>query len=109
MIDIDFYMESFELTQKLMKGEPFDKEYIFNKFEKYRKKKPVVYNIETTNACNMKCKMCPRTTRMTRKIETINREVFINILNQLRPWSKEERSDWERVVKKKHKKEKDEQ
>lgn len=37
---------------------------------------PVVYNIETTNRCNMRCKMCPRTTMMTRKIEDIDRETF---------------------------------
>ena len=100
MIDIDFYMESFELTQKLMKGEPFDKEYIFNKFEKYRKKNPVVYNIETTNACNMKCKMCPRTTMMTRSIETLNEDTFIKIVDQIRPFSGSKWLEWEQFVEK---------
>ena len=35
--------------------------------ESFRSREPVVYNIETTNACNMRCAMCPRTTMMTRQ------------------------------------------
>ena len=109
MFDINFFMKAYKFSKEMLNGEKFDKNYIIDQFEQFRSKDPVVYNIETTNACNMKCKMCPRTTRMTRKIETINREVFINILNQLRPWSKEEWSDWERFVKENYNIEKDEQ
>ena len=32
-----------------------------------RDKKPTIFNIETTNYCNMTCVMCPRTIYMTRK------------------------------------------
>jgi len=82
MFDINFYMKAFALSQQMLAGKKFESEYIIEQFEQFRSKDPVVYNIETTNACNMKCQMCPRTTRMTRKIETIDREVFINIINQ---------------------------
>ena len=59
MIDINFYMKMHGLKQKIMRGDSFDKGFIFDEFEKHRSKKPVVYNIETTNACNMRCEMCP--------------------------------------------------
>jgi len=55
VIDIHFYMRIHELKQKIMKGQLFDKDYLFDEFERSRSKKPVIYNIETTNACNMKC------------------------------------------------------
>ena len=59
MIDVDFYMKVFDLKQKLMRKEVQDKEYVWGEFEKCRSECPVVYNIETTNACNMTCEMCP--------------------------------------------------
>ncbi|MBU0581105.1 MAG: SDR family oxidoreductase [Candidatus Margulisbacteria bacterium] len=102
MIDINFYMKVFELKQRLMKGESFDKEFIFDEFEKFRSKEPVIYNIETTNACNMRCKMCPRTTMMTRKIEALNMETFIKIVDQIRPWTEEEWETWQIFVEEKY-------
>lgn len=83
-----------------MKGESFDRQYIFDEFEKHRRKEPVVYNIETTNACNMRCEMCPRTTMMTRKIETLDSVSFNNIVNQLRPYTADEWEDWQKFVEK---------
>lgn len=96
MFDIDFYMKTFELTQKLMNGETFDRQYIFDVFEKYRNRDPIIYNIETTNACNMKCKMCPRTTMMTRPIETMDEDTFIKIVEQIEPFSDSKWLEWER-------------
>jgi len=98
MYDINFYMKSYELKKRLDNGEVFDSSYIYNHFEEIRDKHPVVYNIETTNRCNMVCKMCPRTTMMTRKIETIKRDTFIDIVNQLKPFTKEIWNEWEQFV-----------
>ena len=98
MFDIIFYMRVFELKQKLIEGNIFDEEYVFNEFEKFRNKYPVIYNIETTNACNMKCEMCPRTTMMTRKIETMDNDTFNNIVKQINPFTKEEWSTWQDFV-----------
>lgn len=89
-------MKTFELTQKLMNGETFDRQYIFDVFEKYRNRDPIIYNIETTNACNMKCKMCPRTTMMTRPIETMDEDTFIKIVEQIEPFSDSKWLEWER-------------
>lgn len=98
MIDIHFYMKIHELKQKIMKGEPFDRDNLFDEFEKNRGKEPVIYNIETTNACNMKCKMCPRTTMMTREITTLDINSFENIINQIRPYTEKEWSSWQSFV-----------
>jgi len=38
--------------------------------------------------------MCPRTTMMNRKIETIKRDEFISVIDQLRPWNKSEWNEW---------------
>jgi hypothetical protein len=56
----------------LMGGERMPREDLLETLESYRSPEPVVYNIETTNACNMRCEMCPRTTMMTRPIETMS-------------------------------------
>ena len=80
MFDIKFYEKVFDLKARLMRLEPFSKEMLFSKLEEYRSKSPVIYNIETTNACNMKCVMCPRTTMMTRPVETMGMDVFQRII-----------------------------
>ena len=98
MIDIEFYMKVFNLKYRLMNGEEFDGQYIFDQFENLRSREPILYNFETTNACNMRCEMCPRTTMMTRKIETINNEVFENIMKQVRSFSTESWQNWQNFV-----------
>ncbi|MBU1863865.1 MAG: radical SAM protein [Candidatus Omnitrophica bacterium] len=100
MFDIKFYMNVFELKQQLMKGAKKDKEYLYRKLEECRSSTPVVYNIETTNACNMTCEMCPRTTMMTRPIETLDMATYMRIIDQIRPWTDIEVSEWERFVEK---------
>ena len=98
MFDIGFYMKVFDLKRDLMRGVKLDREVVAKKIEEFRSKDPVIYNIETTNACNMRCEMCPRTTMMTRSIETMDMETFAKIVEQLRPFSGNEWSEWERFV-----------
>lgn len=98
MFDVAFYMKVNELRKKLVRGELTNKQVIFDQLEKYRNKKPIVYNIETTNACNMKCKMCPRTTMMTRPVETMDCHLFQHIVDQINPHSPELWSKWEHFV-----------
>jgi radical SAM protein with 4Fe4S-binding SPASM domain len=83
-----------------MNGEEFDREFVFDQFEQFRSTEPVLYNFETTNACNMKCKMCPRTTMMTRRIETIDNEVFRRVIDQLKPFPEEDWQKWQDFVEK---------
>ena len=80
MFDINFYMKSYPIRQRLEKGEKIPKEEVLELFESFRSREPVIYNIETTNACNMTCKMCPRTTKMTREITFLEPEFYENII-----------------------------
>ena len=96
MYDIGFYMRVNELKKELENGGKFDKHSLFDQLEQIRSKKPIVYNIETTNACNMTCQMCPRTTSMTRSISTMKQDLFATVANQLEPHSPELWAKWEK-------------
>lgn len=98
MYDINFYRKINALRNQLENGEKIDRGWLLNKFEELRSKKPVIYNIETTNACNMRCEMCPRTTMMTRKIETMRPDFFKEIVDQIEPHSSEDWKLWEEFV-----------
>lgn len=100
MFDIEFYMKVFELKRQLMAGKKEDRDYLFEKLEEYRSKSPLVYNIETTNACNMRCEMCPRTTMMTRPIETLDMKTFKSVIDQIEPFSDSQWQKWENFVEK---------
>jgi wyosine [tRNA(Phe)-imidazoG37] synthetase (radical SAM superfamily) len=82
MFDVDFYMN-------------FDDEC---DPEAIRNETPVVYNIETTNACNMRCVMCPRTTLMTRPVVTMKPELFKRIVDQIEPHHELLWMEWEDYV-----------
>ena len=95
MIDIEFYTKVGDLKKRLSAGENFSRAELEGLLESYRSPHPVVYNIETTNACNMRCEMCPRTTMMTRPVETMAPELFKSVIDQLTPFSKEQLARWE--------------
>lgn len=97
MIDIFFYMNAFDIKEQLKNGKISGKD-AFKKFEECRRKEPVVYNIETTNLCNMKCVMCPRTTLMSRPIVELNMKTYEKVVDQIRPWSSSEWHKWENFV-----------
>jgi radical SAM protein with 4Fe4S-binding SPASM domain len=96
--DIEFYMKSYDLLQKAQAGEVHDPMALRDALESWRSPQPVVYNIETTNACNMRCEMCPRTTMMTRPIETMEPELFERLVAQLKPFPAEAWERWDAWV-----------
>ena len=102
MIDIKFYQNIYNIKTLLLEGK-ITREEAFVSFEATRRKEPVIFNIETTNFCNMKCKMCPRTTQMTRPIETMSLETFKKIIDQVKPWSPSEWKNWLDFVKRNYK------
>ena len=108
MFDINFYMKVYDLKSSLIQGQKYEREYLLQKMEEIRDPQPVMYNIETTNACNMRCEMCPRTTMMTRPVETMKKDLFEKIISQLRPWTVQEWKTWEKFVGEKYKIQKDE-
>jgi radical SAM protein with 4Fe4S-binding SPASM domain len=93
-------MKVYDLKKRLMSGEKMDRDFLVEKLESFRSKQPVVYNIETTNACNMRCEMCPRTTIMTRPIETMKPDLFKRVIDQLSPFTPEQLSRWEAFAEK---------
>jgi radical SAM protein with 4Fe4S-binding SPASM domain len=97
MLDIHFYMKAFGLKRQLDAGEVTGEE-AFRWFEEWRSPEPVVYNIETTNICNMSCEMCPGPTRMTRPRVTMPMDLFSRVVDQLKPWTATEWAGWERFV-----------
>lgn len=99
MFDISFYMQAHAIQKRINGGEKLSKNETFAEFEKFRSKVPVVYNIETTNACNMRCEMCPRTTMMTRSVKTLKKESFERIIDQLKPFEAQEWAAWESFCK----------
>jgi len=102
MFDIEFFQELHGLKKVLSNAPVLNdqaRHEAFMALNRARNKtQPIVYNIETTNACNMKCRMCPRTTMMTRPVKTMDLDVYERILNQLRPWYPHEWKQWEDFV-----------
>lgn len=98
MYDINFYMKTFDFIRRLNSGEIITKDNILEKFELFRNETPTVYHIETTNACNMRCKMCPRTTMMTRPVKTMSEKMFMKIIEEIQPFPNDGWLEWERFV-----------
>jgi radical SAM protein with 4Fe4S-binding SPASM domain len=101
MFDIGFFMETFDLKEKII-GRQFnasDCEKIFPLFEQKRNVIPYLFSIETTNACNMACVMCPRTEKMTRKIENMKKKDFEEVAEQVSPHRREMFEKWSDFVK----------
>ena len=93
MFDIQFYAKFYDFRKRCQEYPdtiPTGKEkgeFLLETLESFRSKEPIVYNIETTNACNMRCAMCPRTTMMTRPVTQLSQEAFTNVVEQLKPFT----------------------
>jgi len=95
MIDIHFYMRAHEFKLALQNNKIVDKIAASAELERLRSKSPVIFNIETTNACNMRCTMCPRTTNMTRPVSTLDMALYRKVTEQISPWSVDEWRQWQ--------------
>lgn len=86
MYDIKFFKQSYELKKKITsRNFSFDNlKLIEDELEFLRNKNPTIFNIETTNYCNMKCVMCPRTIYMERKNIWINDNLFEQMLDSIK-------------------------
>ena len=85
MYDINFFQKSFPLKKNIVEGKlsTSNVDDIFAELDHLRRKNPIIYNIETTNYCNMKCVMCPRTMFMTRKNIWIDDEIFESLVSRI--------------------------
>lgn len=86
MYDIDFFREIDTFKRNILSGGTnLSDGEIFSALEARRKPAPYIFNLETTNNCNMSCVMCPRTELMTRKITHISDEAFEKVIRQISP------------------------
>ena len=86
MYDINFFKKSYNLKKKITSRVlSFDNlKLIEDELEFLRNKNPTIFNIETTNYCNMKCVMCPRTIYMERKNIWVNDDLFEQMLDSIK-------------------------
>ena len=86
MYDINFFEKSNSIKNKITKKELSKSSFedILAELDVYRDKNPFIYNIETTNYCNMKCVMCPRTQFMTRKNIWIDDKLFDQMTDKVK-------------------------
>jgi len=98
MFDINFYIKAYDLKRQLMTGRRLERDELFARLEEFRSRDPIVYNIETTNACNMRCQMCPRTTMMTRPVVNLNMDLYAKLVNQIKPFGDQLWQEWESFV-----------
>lgn len=101
MFDINFFMKSYQLKKDLLNGKKVDRETLNHTLNSYLSKDPTIFSIEPTNRCNMQCSFCPRS-KMTRKIETMNLDLFKTIIDQIKPWTLEEWEKWTSFIKKEY-------
>ncbi len=92
VFDINFFQKVIACKKKIVQGDfhRSDLVEIEKELETFRARRPQVFNIETTNYCNMKCVMCPRTDLMTRKNIWIDDDAFLNIVDQIQPYSNQD-------------------
>ena len=85
MYDINFFKKSYPLKKNITEGRLSyeEKQNIEKELEKLRSKDPTIFNIETTNYCNMKCVFCARTIYMERKNIWIDDELFEKMLDHV--------------------------
>lgn len=86
MYDINFFMNSIDIKDKIVAGDytKADAPALVAQLESLRTTDPQVFNVETTNYCNMTCVMCPRTSLMTRKNIWIDDAIFTTVIDQIK-------------------------
>ena len=92
MFDIKFFQAVEPLKKRILSGGVTyeDVSGVERELERFRARYPTVFNIETTNYCNMTCIMCPRTTLMQRENQWVDDDLFANVLDQITPHPSED-------------------
>ena len=100
MYDIEFFKNTFNIKRKIVRGcfGREDIEEIAETFNANINRKPFVFNIETTNYCNMSCIMCQRTTDFRRKLHHMDDKTFEMIASQIEPQREDVYKDWQDFV-----------
>lgn len=101
MYDSNFMIRTFDLKDRILSGAVSRRESgeTLREFEARLRDEPLVFNVETTSYCNMRCVFCQRTTDFTRKPQHMTMETFNNLLSQMTPRDPSELAEWRRFVK----------
>jgi radical SAM protein with 4Fe4S-binding SPASM domain len=92
MLDINFIKNSASLKKAIISKE--FKGNALQELEKLRPEKPPVFQLETTNVCNMRCVMCPRTELMKRQMGYMTIPEFEHLVSQLEAHDPNKFEEW---------------
>jgi len=100
MYDTTFLENTFELRQKIINRNysSRDRDYILQVLNAEISSTPFVFNIETTNLCNMSCVMCQRTTDFRQKLRHMDDKTYDAILAQIEPQKETVFRRWQEFV-----------
>ncbi len=96
MFDLRFVIHTSSLKKAIT--EPNDFEQHLSLLEDHKPQVPPVFQIETTNICNLTCVMCPRTNLMERPLGSMSVDQFRYILERLKPQQTAVWEEWETFV-----------
>ncbi|MCP4264270.1 MAG: radical SAM protein [Candidatus Brocadiaceae bacterium] len=102
MYDTNFFRNTYELKNKILNREFAGKDSndILDKLNAHISPSPFVFNLETTNLCNMSCIMCQRTTDFKQKLWQMDDTTFNLVLKQVKPQEKTILTEWQEFVNK---------
>lgn len=100
MFDTDFFVETYGTKKKICarQWKTFERKELLDRLNASVKPRPLVYNLETTSHCNMRCIMCQRTTDMTRKKQHMDDTTFKAALEQIEPLPQVAFDRWQKFV-----------
>lgn len=100
MYDINFFMQTYALKHEIVGGKYGAKEVgkVEDALRAALARRPRVFNIETTNHCNMRCVMCQRTTDLVRPLRHMDMDLFEAVAAQLEPLDSAAWAGWQDFV-----------
>jgi radical SAM protein with 4Fe4S-binding SPASM domain len=102
VFDVDFFMRAYDLKQEIIRAAGTSRRpdplRVRDQIEAMLGARPFVFNIETTNHCNMRCVMCQRSTDLSRPLRHMDQELFVRLAEQIEPHPAETWSAWQAFV-----------
>jgi len=97
MLNINFLMTTADIKNRALNGD-VSLDELSSYYEESVAQKPVVFQLESTNVCNVRCEMCPRTNKMQRKLGHMEPKLYEKIIGQIEPYSPSELLRWRKYL-----------
>tara|TARA_B100001964_G_C13912919_1_gene456723 strand:+ start:60 stop:521 length:462 start_codon:yes stop_codon:yes gene_type:complete len=97
MLNINFLMTTADIKNRALNGD-VSLDELSSYYEESVAQRPVVFQLESTNVCNVRCEMCPRTNKMQRKLGHMEPKLYENIIGQIEPYSPSELLRWRKYL-----------